>query len=154
MHWCVVYKKHLSFHSYSKQPVEAQPDLNSRTSICSNSVLFTTPFTHLCFCRGGSDAFRESDGGFFSPMLSCYFPGSFVWFSEPQPVGSQGTERNIRAWGTFMNTQLTYLGVCHLVFGLTKYLMKKSVIGLYRKYRNIFMSDVKKFCIILIFQCC
>ena len=53
--------------------------VNTRTSICSKSVLFTTPFTHLCFCRGGSDVFRESDKGYFSPTLSCYFPGSFVW---------------------------------------------------------------------------
>lgn len=52
--------------------------VNTRTSICSKSVLFTTPFTHLCFCGGGSDVFRESDKGYFSPTLSCYFPGSFV----------------------------------------------------------------------------
>lgn len=31
---------------------------NTRTSICSESVLFTTLFTHLCFCGGGSDVFR------------------------------------------------------------------------------------------------
>lgn len=56
--------------------------INTRTSICSKSVLFTTPFTHLCFCRGGSDVFRESDKGYFSPTLSCYFPGSFVWLRD------------------------------------------------------------------------
>lgn len=53
--------------------------VNTRTSICSKSGLFTTPFTHLCSCRGGSDVFRESDKAYFSPTLSCCFPGSFVW---------------------------------------------------------------------------
>lgn len=56
--------------------------VNSRTSMCSESVLFTTQFTHLCFCGAGSDVFRESDKGYFSPTLSCYFPGSFVWLRD------------------------------------------------------------------------
>lgn len=56
--------------------------VNTRTSICSKSVLFTTLFTHFCFCGGSSDVFRESDKGYFSPTLSCYFPGSFVWLRD------------------------------------------------------------------------
>lgn len=53
--------------------------VNTRASIRSKSVLFTTSFTHFCFCGGGSDVLGESDKGYFSPMLSCCFAGSFVW---------------------------------------------------------------------------
>lgn len=53
--------------------------LNTRASICSKSVLFTTSFTHFCFCGGSSDVLGESDKGYFSPTLSCCFAGSFVW---------------------------------------------------------------------------
>lgn len=98
-------------------------------------MLFTTPFTHLCFCRGGSDVFRESDKGYFSPTLSCYFPGSFVWLRGLGLSVLRGTR------GTFepralVNTPglvhrlLPYLSaslcvcvcVCHLVLGLRKYI--------------------------------
>lgn len=114
--------------------------VNTRTSICSKSVLFTTLFTHFCFCGGSSDVFRESDKGYFSPTLSCYFPGSFVWLRDLSLSvlrGMRGTFEHDHLW-TLQRSytdgshtcvcvyMCAYLHVCvfdcHLVLGLSRYI--------------------------------